>query len=370
MPFDYLVGIQRILEDPLFDADEQRKNLAEFNAWLRLTRHCRDSTRFRYLTDLRVFRRLYGPRSFDKIDKETVSKYLSSRGEGTLKNDIIMLKCFLKFKDNMDAYHSFKSYKPEQKIPHILTDEEIETLMRAATTPYDLALIIIMYESACRIGELQNLCIGDLRFEQGYVNVKFRGKTGERNLPLVSSMGPLQNLLNHHPNRGDEDAVLFYGKNMDTAITQHGIRKKVNRLKIRAKIKRRIHPHLIRHTRATFLAKIFTEKELQLWLGHKDRTMIDVYVHLTGRDLAPKYLALHEKTELAKLPEEKIKETTCPRCQTSNISTDKFCRLCGLILDQKEAMKITKEQAFLDEFLQVLADPTKKEKFTKFLQQL
>ena len=54
----------------------------------------------------------------------------------------------------------------------------------------------------------------------------------------------------------------------------------------RAGIKKKIHPHLFRHSRATYLAKHLTEAQMKEVFGWTQGSeMASIYVHLSGRDV-------------------------------------------------------------------------------------
>ena len=54
----------------------------------------------------------------------------------------------------------------------------------------------------------------------------------------------------------------------------------------KAKIKKRIHPHLFRHSRCTYMANYLTEAQMNLYFGWiQGSDMPSVYVHLSGRDV-------------------------------------------------------------------------------------
>lgn len=57
-------------------------------------------------------------------------------------------------------------------------------------------------------------------------------------------------------------------------------------LKLSKRLRRRIHPHMLRHSRATELVKMgLSEKEVMYVLGERTRDMIDIYVTLTAKDV-------------------------------------------------------------------------------------
>ncbi|QRF75149.1 Site-specific recombinase XerD [Thermoplasmatales archaeon] len=93
----------------------------------------------------------------------------------------------------------------------------------------------------------------------------------------------------------------------------------------RAGIKRRIYPHLFRHTRATILASRATEAPLETqmdWM-HVSR-MTQTYLHLSGRDHNMAILKVYgiEVKEDSSIDSER--PLNCPRCNEPNDKITRF----------------------------------------------
>lgn len=73
----------------------------------------------------------------------------------------------------------------------------------------DKAFISILYESACRIGEILNLKIKDVTIDQYGCVIMVDGKTGMRRIRLIESSPDLVMWINNHPKKQDRDAPLF-----------------------------------------------------------------------------------------------------------------------------------------------------------------
>lgn len=101
------------------------------------------------------------------------------------------------------------------------------------------------------------------------------------------------------------------------------------------------HPHLLRHTRLTILAKSLTDAELRVFAGwDAGSAQARTYIHLSGADIDDKLLKIGGvKTEDMQTPTETATTPKdCPRCQTRNPSAAKYCFKCGAVLDLKTAV--------------------------------
>lgn len=81
--------------------------------------------------------------------------------------------------------------------------------MNAAVNPRDKALISILYESGCRIGEILNMRIRNVGFDANGAGLIVNGKTGQRRVRLIHSVPRLVTWLEHHPEKGDPKAFLW-----------------------------------------------------------------------------------------------------------------------------------------------------------------
>jgi len=113
-------------------------------------------------------------------------------------------------------------------------------------------------------------------------------------------------------------------------VASKALRSSVNA----AGLKKRIHPHLFRHTAATRAASFMTEQEMKVHFGwDAGSNMAAIYTHLSGEQVENKLLNHYG----LKVVENNGKETLiqCPKCQKLNPKTAKFCGNCSCILDAK-----------------------------------
>ncbi|AKB77927.1 hypothetical protein MSHOH_1444 [Methanosarcina horonobensis HB-1 = JCM 15518] len=238
-----------------------------------------------------------------------------------------------------------------KKLPeNLLTEDEVGRMIKAAKNPRDKALISLLYDSGARIGELGDLKIRNVIFDQHGATLEIKGKTGPRRPRIMFSMSYISTWIDNHPNRQNRDDFLFVnitGKNTGKQMGHDGILKVVTKTAERAGIDKRVYNHLFRHSRATELANHLTEAQMDSYLGWvPGSNMPSVYVHLSGRDTDEAILRMYGKsTKEEMLPE--LMSKACPRCEKENGPTSKFCTRCGLPLDMKTMQEI---QAYEEDF--------------------
>jgi len=176
------------------------------------------------------------------------------------------------------------------KLPEeLLTKEEIMKLVCAADHIRDKAFILTLYESGCRIGELLTLQIKHVQFDEYGAVLLVNGKTGWRRVRVIMSAPKLYQWIENHPLKADPNAPLWItiGTNSRYKVwTYSTARTVLKKLVEKAGIKKRVYPHLFRHSRATHLANHLTEAQMKQYFGWvQGSDMASIYVHLSGRDL-------------------------------------------------------------------------------------
>lgn len=268
--------------------------------------------------------------------------------------------------------------KLNSKLPEeLLTREEIKAMVEKASNPRDKAMVMVLYESACRASEVMSLKIKHVTFDRYGSIIIVNGKTGMRRMRLIEATPYLTQWMNHHPFKDDPEKPLFVdlGNRFEKAAGYFTLLRLVKLLARRAKIKKRVYVHLFRHSRLTELAKNFTESELKVLAGWTGSSyMPRIYVHLSGADVERKLLMLHGKLDESewkrdKEKDELLKPRNCPRCGKVNPATNKLCERCWLPLDVKTAMDYDseKDQILNLSIRQILSDPEKAKELGKLI---
>jgi len=206
--------------------------------------------------------------------------------------------------------------QPRVNASDILTEGDIEKLVTAAEHPRDKAFISMLYELGARIGEIGSLKVKDISRDKYSFIVDLNGKTGHRTPRIVVSDPYLSSWLNIHPFNNNPNAplwVMLGDRNKHDKMNYAAFRALVLRLKERAKIKKRVYPHLFRHTRVTHLLrnKQINESQAKVYFGWVPSSkMLSEYSHLVSQDVNEVMLEMHGIKTSKKKQESKIKQ--CP----------------------------------------------------------
>jgi integrase/recombinase XerD len=280
----------------------------------------------------------------------------------------ITMRCFFKWlKENrggkveiafIRASHNANQILPEE----ILTEEEVKAIAQAADNLRDRALVLVLYESGCRVGEVLGLKIKHVQPNEHGMALTVNGKTGSRRVLIISSAPALANWLNIHPFRENPESYLWLGLsncNKNQILNYAAVLMLLKELAIRAGVKKRVYPHLFRHSRATHLAIFLTEAQMKQYFGWvQGSDMAAVYVHLSGRDVDNSLLRLNGIAVEDDKREQQLRAQTCQRCKEKNSPVSKFCNRCGSPLDIKLAIELNEKRKVGDEVVSMLVkDP-------------
>ncbi|WP_410807077.1 tyrosine-type recombinase/integrase [Methanohalobium sp.] len=245
-----------------------------------------------------------------------------------------------------------------KKMPEeLLSTDDIKAMITAANHPRDEAIISVLYDSALRISELGNLRFKDVTFDRYGAKLMVDGKTGPRRVRIIYSVPYLSYWMNMHPLKDDPDAPLWIDitkRNNDKQIGYDAFRRLIKTTAKRAGIKKRVHNHLFRHSRATELANYLTQAQMEDHLGwYNGSEMPRTYIHLSGNDVDDAILQMHGvQKEEEKSPQ--LVNTVCPICKQNNGPTSSFCANCGRALDTKSAIDIDEKKEKVTDVMQLL----------------
>jgi len=335
----------------------------------------------RYMQTLRIVCEKYKNKPFKKWTIEDIKDVLVAIETNGYSAETINefrkgLRKFFKWLrgDRWKGLELLKGQRKSNKKPDVFTEEEIMKIIEAAVHPRDKALIAVGYEAGLRVGELASLRIKDIMWTNHGAKIRVSGKTGERQIPIVMAAPYLRRWLDHHPLKDDPNAFVFVGigsKNHGKLLTYHMISKIIKLATKRAGIKKRVYPHVLRHSRATILANYLTEAQMCEFFGWvQGSDMPRIYVHLSGRDIDKAINRIYGlEAEEEEEKEKMAKPVMCPRCGYMNAPTDKYCGRCALILDEKERLRIQMEEPkVMGEIMNMLLqNPELMEKFKEML---
>ena len=272
-----------------------------------------------YQKDLHIFTEFLQKKgvaglTIEELNPELLGEYLRyltrdrESKANTVRRHVTSLKSFCSFLvdcEYLDQNPAANLPRPRipQKLPRHLQRAEVDRLFDAVPEDEspaklrDKTLFFFLYYSGVRVGELVNVRTKDLDFESGFIKI-IKGKGNRfRKIPLHDRLkGQLEKYLAGAAELAGE--YLFCnrkGKRISTDYVHHII----GEYALKAGLKSRVTPHMLRHSFATHLYRENVDiKTLGKLLGHAEIRTTTVYTHVELKYLRE---AVHRLNTPAKL---------------------------------------------------------------------
>jgi integrase/recombinase XerD len=274
-------------------------------------------TRAAYRRDLGLYADFLASRGHERFadgDAETIMAFLTARraaGEAdrTVNRRLAAVRSFYRHLLEEgglreDPFARMPAAKRPRSLPHYLTRAEVEALLDAAAGEpdpegaRDVAIVEVLYGTGIRVSELVGLGSGDLRRpdETGIAQLVVLGKgSKERFVPLNARAqeSVLHYLAEARPQlaRPDSPDRLFLSTR-GRLFSREAIYRRLRDLGLKAGIRQRVTPHLLRHTFATHLVHEGADlRAVQEMLGHANLETTTIYTSVD----AQRFRKLHQK---------------------------------------------------------------------------
>lgn len=216
-------------------------------------------------------------KSIKKITTEEIRSYLSNYkemstcGSTTIDNIRRVLSSFFSWLEDEDyiiksPIRRIHRIKTPTTVKEVLTDENLEKLRDECENIRDLSLIELLISTGMRVGELVNLNISNLNFEDRSCIVL--GK-GNKEREVYFDAKTKLHLKEYISKRSDNNDALFVSlREPHQRLSISGIELIVRNLGVNTNISK-VHPHKFRRTLATMaIDKGMPVEQVQKLLGH------------------------------------------------------------------------------------------------------
>lgn len=179
---------------------------------------------------------------------------------------------------------------PWPKVPHkkpdILSLSEVERLLEAAMSASPVSAVVSMaaYGAGLRIGEACRLRPEDIDTARGLIHVRL-GKGGKDRYVMLSPR-LLEILRAYWVQTRPQGGWLFPGRKAGQPVTRTAVAKALHGAAAKAKLRKKVTPHLLRHSFATHLLEAGTDiRVIQVLLGHSSIRSTARYTQVSERHI-------------------------------------------------------------------------------------
>jgi integrase/recombinase XerD len=289
----------------------------EFMNYLSVERGLAKNTLLAYRRDLNKYIDYLSPKGVKttaQVNREHVSDFMfdlkkHDMSATTICRNLAAVKMFHRFlvRENLakeDPTTLVDTPKLWKRIPSVLTQTEVESMIAAASGKKaqqvrDQAILEILYASGMRVSELADLKTTSIDYDVGFVRAVGKGSK-ERIIPLgkMAREALQKYLLRARPQllKGRTNDVLFLSR-LGRKISRQSLWAVIKFYARKAKIKKTIKPHTLRHTFATHLLEHGADlRSVQEMLGHADISTTQIYTHVDNERLKSVHRQFHPRS--------------------------------------------------------------------------
>jgi integrase/recombinase XerD len=280
-----------------------------FLQYLRIEKGVADNTIQSYRHDLEMYRTHLRAIDFIRVQPSDVSTFLKFLYGRSLKprsatrafaavrglhKFLILEKATL---ENPTAnVEQPRWWKP---LPNVLALNEVDRLLSAPDTRTarglrDRAMLEVLYATGLRVSELIGLRLDGVNTEAGFVRCIGKGSK-ERIVPLGASAAAAV-LAYLQARRVRKPTNFLFLNNRGEKLSRMGFWKILKAYGVRARIRKPLTPHVLRHSFATHLLERGADlRAVQTMLGHADISTTEIYTHVMRERLREIYKTYHPR---------------------------------------------------------------------------
>lgn len=281
--------------------------LAEYLDFLEIEKGLSENTLEAYRRDLSNFFDFCNDIDISKIQRTQINSYVRNLHEKkysptSIMRKIASLRVFFKWacaneKTKSNPTLTLEQPKIPQKLPKVMTAEEINSILNQDLSKLHRVIIELLYGCGLRVSELVNLKINDFDLNGKYLECTGKGSK-DRIVPLGKKA--ISAIKNYLPER-EYNLQKYNLQSKQLLINEKG--KQVTRQEVYTfiheqgkKLHKAISPHTLRHTFATHLLENGADlRVVQELLGHSDVSTTQLYTHISKKRLKEVYFAINGK---------------------------------------------------------------------------
>jgi site-specific recombinase XerD len=214
-----------------------------------------------------------------EIDENAAKNYIQilikRKNPSTVSSNISAIEFFFEkvLGQNLKLPHP----KRNKTIPEILTKEEVKKIIDSTNNIKHELILKLLYGCGLRVSEIVNLKKEDFNFSENLLHIRLSKGKKDRFAKIPESVK--EKLENYSKLNSTE---VFFPSNRGGELTTATIQKIVKTATKKAGIKKRVHPHTLRHSFATHLLENGVDlKIIQKLLGHSDIKTTQIYTQIS-----------------------------------------------------------------------------------------
>lgn len=289
--------------------------IIDFLDFMEIEKSLKANTLDSYRRDLHIFSEYLVEKGicYTTCKTQDIVEYLDhlkgmGKAQSTVSRNLASIRAFYKYLYDTctmesDPAKSVRYEKVERGKICILTGKEIDRLLAQPDTNCfkglrDKVMLEVLYATGIKVSELLDLTYEDINLHVGYIVCRHDGK--ERVIPLHHEAVEylrvyIARLLDRDQMKKDKHIFINLS---GTRMSRQGFWKIVKEYAAKAKIRKEITPHTLRHSFAAHLLQNGADlKSIQEMLGHSDISTTKVYSQFVKTKFQDVYNRAHPKAK-------------------------------------------------------------------------
>lgn len=248
---------------------------------------------------------------WSRISRAHIMKFLNAENKRGLESSsiargLVSVKLFHRFLTKerhipSDVTSVLESPKLWKKLPHFLTVQEMESLLKMPDVKKpgglrDLAILECLYATGMRVSEITELTVGHVYLDNKFIKCRGKGDK-ERLVPLGSTaVSACRAYLARVRSKLKAKTDHFFLGRSGEGLTRQFVWQMIKKYARLAGITKVITPHTFRHSFATHLLERGADlRVVQELLGHADISTTQIYTHVSGSRLKSVHAKFHPR---------------------------------------------------------------------------
>ena len=178
-------------------------------------------------------------------------------------------------------YFAVDRPKKEKSLPNVLSKNEIAAMINSTNNIKHKSLIALIYSCGLRRCEAINMELKDI--DSSRMLIKIIASKGKKDRYVQLAKSTLL-LLREYYKKHTPCKWVFEGPN-NKPYSAKSISNVIKSAAQKAGVKKRVYPHILRHSFATHHLEQGTDlRYIQEWLGHGSSKTTEIYTHVSNKD--------------------------------------------------------------------------------------
>ena len=236
-----------------------------------------------YVSCFEAFINFYGDKNVQDLNENDVRLYLQElirdhRSNSYINQSINAIKFYYEVVLEMpNRFYAIERPRAEEKLPQVLAKEEVLSIINSTNNIKHKCIVSLLYSAGLRRSEVLKLKPDDIDSKR--MVIKIRSGKGNRDRYTILSEKLIVELRDYYKEWRPK-TLLFEGPGCKP-YSAESIGCIVKEAARKAKIRKKVTPHMLRHSFATHLLESGTDlRYIQVLLGHKSTKTTEIYTHV------------------------------------------------------------------------------------------